>query len=123
MRAIRDHSKKYFRGEIRSRTSAEKQGAILAARGEGAGASQSGRAALHPILAAILRKIEHEDARVAAGGPLKHLRMTERMHRIAIAGLRALCSSRRARYNTRLSLGPGGIIKRLDALDALDAVA
>jgi hypothetical protein len=41
-------------------------------------------ATLSPISAAI-PKIEHEDARVAAGGRLEHLGMTERMHRVAIS--------------------------------------
>jgi hypothetical protein len=36
--------------------------------------------------AAFLSKIEHEDTRVAASGPLEHLGMAKRMHRIAIAG-------------------------------------
>src|SRR5262249_1609397 len=38
------------------------------------------------LSAAILRKIEHEDTRVAASGPLKHFGMAKRMDRIAIAG-------------------------------------
>jgi len=39
-----------------------------------------------PLSAAILCKIEDEDARVASGGPLKHIGMAQRIHRIAIAG-------------------------------------
>src|SRR5262249_7747882 len=45
-----------------------------------------GKQRSHPISAAILPKIEHEDTRVAASGPLEHLRMAKRMHRVAIAG-------------------------------------
>ena len=38
------------------------------------------------LSAAILRKIEHEDTRVAASAPLEHFGMAKRMDRIAIAG-------------------------------------
>ena len=39
-----------------------------------------------PVSTAIPWEIEDEDARIAAGGPLEHVGMAERMHRIAIAG-------------------------------------
>ena len=49
-------------------------------------ANAKGKRCSHPISDAVHRKIEHEDTRVAAGGPLKHLGMAQRWHRIAIAG-------------------------------------